>query len=162
MTAQKPDYSDPVAAYKALLRDIIDHRPSGTRQKIAEALGKHKSFVSQIANPSYAVPVPAKHLSTIFEICHFSQEERRQFIEAYLLAHPGRHLKSVEGDAGQSAQLTIELRGIRDPERRAEVVENIRLYAEQAIALAKRWEERETRKKRSKGGIHEKADKRGR
>ena len=44
---------DAVAAYKQILRECIDRRPSGTRQKIALALGKHKSFVSQMTNPAY-------------------------------------------------------------------------------------------------------------
>lgn len=79
-----------VAAYKKLLSDVIDRRPSGTRQRLAAALGKNRSFVSQITNPAYAVPIPAVHLDIIFEVCHFSLEERRNFITAYLAAHPNR------------------------------------------------------------------------
>lgn len=79
-----------VAAYKHILGDIIARRPSGTRQRLAAALGKNRSFVSQICNPAYAVPVPAAHLDVIFEICHFSSDERRQFLRAYLAAHPNR------------------------------------------------------------------------
>ena len=44
-----------------------DNRPSGTRQRLAGALGKNRSFVSQIANPAYPVPIPVQHLETIFE-----------------------------------------------------------------------------------------------
>jgi hypothetical protein len=81
---------DPVAAYKRILAAVIDRRPSGTRQRLASALGKNRSFVSQITNPAYLTPIPANHLEAIFEICHFSPAERRQFVEAYRLAHPGR------------------------------------------------------------------------
>jgi len=84
-----------VAAYKKLLNDVIDRRPSGTRQRLAAALGKNRSFVSQITNPSYAVPIPAPHLSTIFEICHFSAADRREFLDAYARAHPRR--KEIPG-----------------------------------------------------------------
>jgi hypothetical protein len=42
---------DAVRAYERLLQTYLDRRPSGTRQEIALALGKHKSFISQIANP---------------------------------------------------------------------------------------------------------------
>jgi hypothetical protein len=63
-----PTREEAVRAYKRLLQGYLDRRPSGTRQKIAEALGKHKSFVSQITNPAYSAPVPARHLATIFEI----------------------------------------------------------------------------------------------
>jgi hypothetical protein len=71
-----------VAAYKQILRDYLDRRPSGTRQKIALALGKHKSFVSQIANPAYPEPVPARYLGAIFDLCHLSPEERETFMAA--------------------------------------------------------------------------------
>ena len=40
-----------VAAYKRILADVLDRRPSGTRQRLAAALGKNRSFVSQITNP---------------------------------------------------------------------------------------------------------------
>ena len=72
-----------VARYKAILQRVMENRPSGTRQRLAGALGKNRSFVSQIANPAYSTPIPAGHLDTIFEICHFSPEERRQFLDAY-------------------------------------------------------------------------------
>src|SRR5450432_4035054 len=83
--------ADAVAAYKAVLKRIIDTRPSGTRHRLAIALGKNRSFISQIANPVYTVPIPAQHLDTIFEICHFTASDRRDFVAAYAEAHPRRH-----------------------------------------------------------------------
>lgn len=161
MVAEKITTEASVAAYKALLRDFIDRRPSGTRQRIALALGKHKSFVSQITNPAYAVPVPAKHLGTIFELCHFSRDERRRFLEAYHQAHPGRGLRPTQAQLEASETLTIEVPAFKDPRRRAEVIENIRLYAHQAIALAKAWDQNSAAP--SKGGRKsEKVDKRRR
>jgi hypothetical protein len=82
--------SMPLMAYKVLLQKVIDTRPSGTRQRLAEALGKNRSFISQITNPAYATPVPAQHIDTIFHICHFSAHEKADFFEAYRLAHPSR------------------------------------------------------------------------
>jgi hypothetical protein len=79
-----------VAAYKAILRRVLDNRPSGTRLKLAAALGKNRSFVSQITNPGYPVPIPAQHLEIIFEVCHLSPAERAAFFEAYHAAHPRR------------------------------------------------------------------------
>lgn len=81
---------NPVAEYKLYLRDCIDRRPSGMRQKIATALGKHKSFVSQITNPNYTVPIPAGDLHVIFDVCHMAPEERGRFLELYERAHPFR------------------------------------------------------------------------
>ena len=79
-----------VADYKVILRRVLDNRPSGTRLKLAAALGKNRSFVTQITNPAYLVPIPAKHVAIIFEICHLSGAERAAFLEAYGRAHPGR------------------------------------------------------------------------
>ena len=53
-----------IADYKKILKTVLDNRPSGTRQRLAMALGKNRSFVSQIANPAYAMPIPAQHLET--------------------------------------------------------------------------------------------------
>ena len=78
-----------IAAYKATLRRLIDRRPSGIRRKIAEVTGTHKSFISQITNPSDATPLPARHIDTIFAVCHLSPEERQAFLKEYHSAHPG-------------------------------------------------------------------------
>ncbi|CAN7323978.1 hypothetical protein LJR231_001753 [Phyllobacterium sp. LjRoot231] len=81
---------DPIVAYKTILAQIIDNRPSGTRQRLATALGKHRSFVTQITSPAYSTPLPARHLATIFRVCHFSPVEQGRFVEAYHVAHPGK------------------------------------------------------------------------
>lgn len=85
-----PESGEPIAAYKALLRDIIDRRPSGTRRRLAEALGKNPSFISQITNPAYPTPIPAGDVELILELCHFSPDERARFLSAYAAAHPRR------------------------------------------------------------------------
>jgi hypothetical protein len=79
-----------VERYKTILRNVLDQRPSGTRQRLATALGKNRSFVSHISNPAYAVPIPAPHLEIIFEICHFPSNDKRDFLDAFLHAHPNR------------------------------------------------------------------------
>jgi hypothetical protein len=79
-----------VAEYKRLLQTLCDNRPSGTRARLAVALGANRSFVSQLVNPAYAMPIPAQHLETIFEVCHFSPADRAEFLTVYDNAHPGR------------------------------------------------------------------------
>ncbi len=79
-----------VVAYKLVLKRVLDKRPSGMRHRLAKALGKNRSFVSQMANPAYATPAPAQHLEIIFELCHFSKAERTEFLAAYVRAHPRR------------------------------------------------------------------------
>ena len=92
MAGMKPERerADSVGAYKGVLKRVLDTRPSGTRHRLAIALGKNRSFISQIANPVYAVPIPVQHLETIFEICHFTAADRREFLAAYAEAHPRR------------------------------------------------------------------------
>lgn len=92
-----------IRAYKLLLLKVLEQRPSGTRQRLADALGKHRSFVTQITSPSYATPIPQKHLATLFSVCHFSQAERDAFMAAYRKAHKGRL------DIGDAARRTRHL-----------------------------------------------------
>lgn len=76
-----------IKSCKEMLTMLIDKRPSGTRQRLANALGKHRSFVTQITSTAYGTPVPARHLPTIFTVCHFSADERTAFLEAYQTVH---------------------------------------------------------------------------
>jgi hypothetical protein len=80
-----------VAEYKAILQRVLEARPSGTRQRIASALAKNRSFVTQITSPAYDTPIPARHVDLVMEICHFSPHERDAFLAAYARAHPSRH-----------------------------------------------------------------------
>ncbi len=127
--------NDAIAEYKALLRRYIDRRPSGTRQKLAEAFGTHKSFISQITNPAYRVPLPAQHIPALFKVCHLGPQEQRSFLDVYARAHPGQfgaieELASLEEDV-----LRIPLPQFADPERRREVELLIRDFAERVIAM---------------------------
>ena len=88
--ARESNDDETIIAYKTILAQIIDIRPSGTRQRLATAIGKHRSFVTQITSPAYATPLPARHLGTIFSVCHFSPAEQERFLQAYHVAHPGK------------------------------------------------------------------------
>src|SRR6201981_1149510 len=109
MSAQAtPENSqDPIAAHKCVPRDILDRRPSGMRQRLAEALGKNRSFITQIANPAYQTPIPAQHVHAIIQVCHFSGQERDKFLGAYHRAHPRRLLLLKERE--RSRRLTLML-----------------------------------------------------
>jgi hypothetical protein len=126
------DRADVVGAYKAVLRRVLDTRPSGTRHRLAIALGKNRSFISQIANPVYAVPIPLQHLETIFEICHFTAADRREFLAAYTEAHP-RRLDGVTKPAG-TRKLTLTVPDLGDARRNRLLDETI---AEIARRLAR-------------------------
>jgi len=96
-----------VAEYKAILQSVLESRPSGMRQRLAKAIGKNRSFVSQISNPAYQVPIPARHIPLIFEICHFSPQERAAFLKSYARAHPGRPGTTPEARREQKITLSL-------------------------------------------------------
>ena len=115
--AVAPRRAEALAAYKSVLREVLDRRPSGTRKRLAEALGKNSSFISQISGPAYPVPVPPQHLPLIFEICRFSSAERESFLAAYFVAHP-RHPVAVAAGRRQRT-LTLTLTDLGDERRNA-------------------------------------------
>lgn len=129
-----PD-AGPIAAYKAILRDAIDRRPAGMRARIADALGKHKSFVSQLSNPIYPMPIPARHIETIFEICHFSPEERRAFMKAYERAHPHAGAEPVQENNGSRKTISLDVPELRDPRKQRALESLLRDVAERLARL---------------------------
>ena len=139
MAEPVPGKEELVARYKAVLRDIIERRPSGTRLKIAKALGTHKSFVSQVTNPAYPIPLPAAHVEPIFALCHVSEEERARFLTAYRAAHPNQsaQIGAGDGDGAAAKVLRIELPAFEDPARQKEVERTITEFAQRLIALSR-------------------------
>lgn len=123
--------TDAVAAYKRLLGEIIDRRPSGTRQRLATALAKNRSFVSQITNPAYATPIPANHLDLIFEVCHFSHAERREFTRLYALAHPKRAVAEGQG----RSTLAVHLPDLGDDEKNRKLHGLVSGFVRQIVKL---------------------------
>ena len=136
MSDAKPERerTDAVAAYKAVLKRVVDTRPSGTRHRLAIALGKNRSFISQIANPVYAVPIPVQHLDTIFEICHFTAAEKREFLASYVEAHP-RRLDVVRKPSG-TRKLILTLPDLGDARRNRRLDEAVTESARQLVRIA--------------------------
>jgi hypothetical protein len=96
-----------VAVYKGILQDVLYNRPSGTRQRLAEALGNKASFISQIANPAYSVPIPTRHVEAILDVCHFSPAERTRFLDAYAHAHPHSAPAVKRGTRWREARIRV-------------------------------------------------------
>jgi hypothetical protein len=128
-----PASEEAVARYKTILQRVMDNRPSGTRQRLAGALGKNRSFISQITNPSYATPIPARPVETIFEICHFSPDDRAQFLEAYAAAHPRR--LSVERAERRVRAHTIYLPDLGDDARNHELDRTVGEFVQRLTRL---------------------------
>jgi len=126
-----------VASYKKILQKYINQRPSGTRMKIARALGKNKSFVSQITNPSYTIPVPARHLNIIFEICRFSPKERETFLRAYTAAHPNYQYRVEPSIAHRKGSriLSLQIPVLEDAAKQQQVEGMIKEYARRLFEL---------------------------
>jgi hypothetical protein len=136
MSDGKPERerTDAVATYKAALKRVLDARPSGTRHRLAIALGKNRSFISQIANPVYAVPIPVQHLDTIFEICHFTATEKREFLAAYVEAHP-RRMDIVSKPKG-TRKVTLTLPDLGDARRNRQFDEAVTEIVRRLARLA--------------------------
>ncbi len=119
--------------YKRFLKDIVEGRPSGTKQRIAREIGATRSFVSQICNPDSIVPLPQHHIEPILQVCEFSEDEVREFMERYKAAHPGRKSGVV---ATNEESLTIALPKFRSKEQRLAVEDAIIQAAETIVNLA--------------------------
>jgi hypothetical protein len=114
VTDAVPAQDELIRAYKLILQSVLDQRPSGTRQRLADSLGKHRSFITQMTSPAYPTPIPQRHLPAVFAVCHFTPEERESFLAAYRKAHRGRleltevapktrHVNFVVPDLGNAA-----------------------------------------------------------
>ena len=110
MTTGRGSRQERIAAYKSTLRRLIDQRPSGIRRRIADVTGTHKSFISQVTNPSDPTPLPARHIDAIFAVCHLSPEEKRTFLAQYHAAHPGPPGRADLRNAPQRPTRTLHLR----------------------------------------------------
>jgi hypothetical protein len=119
--------------YKRLLQVVCDNRPSGTRGRLAVALGTNRSFVSQLANPVYAMPIPAQHLGTIFEVCHCSQAERVAFLTAYDRAHPGR--REAADPPARTRVITVTVPDLADAGKHRAIEEMVGEHARQLVRL---------------------------
>jgi hypothetical protein len=128
-----PGEEDAVAAYKAIFRAVLDNRPSGMRQRLAHAMGKNRSFISQISNPAYQIPIPVLHLNTIFEVCHFSPAEKSDFLEAYGRAHP--HRAGRHGGVPRERTVTLHLPDLGSQKRNGQLDALLRDVARRLIAL---------------------------
>jgi len=122
-----------VEEYKGILQQVLENRPAGTRRRLAEALGKNRSFISQITNPAYSVPIPAPHLETIFEICHFLAPEKSRFLASYARAHPKR------APAGHAEprwrELVLRVPDLRDREKNRVIDELLKETIQKVVRL---------------------------
>ncbi len=125
----------PVAAYKRVLQQVLDKRPSGMRQRLAEALGKNRSFISQISNPVYPTPIPVQHVERIFEICHFSKEEKKLFLVAYRRAHPRRLQANGQREPDSVRRTTVTLPDLGDARKNRKLDTLVAEFAELAAKL---------------------------
>ena len=122
-----------IRTYKTLLRAAVERCPAGTKQKIAKELGTSRSFVSQIFNPAYSVPVPAKHLNTLIKLCALTQSEETAFRSAHLLAHPP---PASDGGRRKQNEICIPLPKFENADQRRAVEQAILASAEAIIKVS--------------------------
>jgi len=99
----------PVRRYKLLLQHFLERRSGGVQQTIAQAIGKHPSFVSQMVSPAYEMPVPARYVRAIADHAGFTQPERNAFLDAYLQAHREHTLEILSLTDQNSDTWTLKL-----------------------------------------------------
>ena len=129
----EPAEAGAVAVYKRIFKEVLESRPSGMRLRLATAIGKNRSFVSQISNPAYPVPIPAQHLNTIFDVCHFPPQAKSAFLRAYARAHPRRIGRLTEG--AHERTLTLHLPDLGDAKRNDELDALLQEFARRLSAI---------------------------
>jgi hypothetical protein len=129
----EPAEAGAVAIYKRIFKEVLDSRPSGMRLRLAHAMGKNRSFVSQISNPAYPVPIPVQHLNTIFDVCHFPPQAKNAFLRAYARAHPRRIGRLTDGPHERT--LTLHLPDLGNAKRNAELDALLQEFARRLIAI---------------------------
>ena len=122
-----------VAIYKRIFKEVLDKRPSGMRLRLAHAMGKNRSFISQISNPSYPVPIPVQHLNTIFDVCHFPPQAKAAFLRAYARAHPRRISRLTDGPHERT--LTLHLPDLGSSKQNAQLDALLQEFARRLIAI---------------------------
>lgn len=133
--ADEPADAGAVAVYKRIFKEVLDSRPSGMRLRLANAIGKNRSFVSQISNPTYLVPIPVQHLNTIFDVCHFSPHAKAAFLRAYARAHPRRIGRLTEGP--HERVLTLHVPDLGDAKRNAQLDSLFQEFARRLSAIVR-------------------------
>jgi hypothetical protein len=99
---------------------------------LAEALGKNRCFITQIANPVSNAD-SGSHVHPIIQICHFSVQERDRFLEAYHRAHPRRLLLLKERE--RSRRLTIMLPDLGSEQKNHKLDALLSEFAEKVARL---------------------------
>ncbi|WP_407180748.1 hypothetical protein [Bradyrhizobium sp. STM 3562] len=130
---EEPAETGAVAVYKRIFKEVLESRPSGMRLRLAHAMGKNRSFVSQISNPAYPVPIPVQHLNTIFDVCHFPPQAKAAFLRAYARAHPRRIGRLTEG--AHERTLTLHLPDLGNARRNAELDALLQEFARRLSAI---------------------------
>jgi len=77
-------------------------------------------------------------LSAIFEICHFSAEERKTFLKDYRFAHPARAADGVSGENGAVSRrkvLSLEIPVLRTPGKQRALEALVRNFVERVAEL---------------------------
>jgi hypothetical protein len=122
-----------VAEYKRIFKQVLDSRPSGMRIRLAHAMGKNRSFVSQISNPAYPVPIPIQHLNTIFDVCHFPPQTKTAFLQAYARAHPRRMGRLAENPRERT--VTLQLPDLGSNRRNGQIDALMQEFARRLVAI---------------------------
>ena len=127
-----------VQSYKRILKDSLDARPSGIRKQLAVTIGKDKSFVTQVTNPKYRTPLPAKYVDPMLDTIRLDLRERERFLHFYRRAHPRQRAGGAVGRARPDTRLLyIELPRLASLRAESEIDALIRQLAREINELGR-------------------------
>ena len=79
-----------VATYKTILRNILEERPSGTRQRLATALGKEPQFHFAHVQPGLSRANSRRRISRSFSRSAIFRRRRKRIVPRILRARPSQ------------------------------------------------------------------------
>lgn len=123
--------SESITAYKEVIHKALARCPRGTKSKITKELSKNASYISQITNPEYAIPIPGQYVNKIVNICALNSEEEKQFRHLYAVAHPDKEKKRTRSNN----EICIQLPKSMNATERRRVEQAINEIAETIINL---------------------------
>ena len=133
VTLAEPADVSAVAEYKRIFKEVLDSRPSGMRIRLAHAMGKNRSFVSQISNPALSGSGARPASQHDLRGCHFSPQAKAAFLRAYARAHPRRVGRLSE--TPRERTITLHLPDLGSSKRNGQIDALMQEFARQLVAI---------------------------
>ena len=106
------------------------------RQRLADALGKHRSFVTQITSPAYSTPIPSKHLPADLLGLPFQHgRSATHFLAAYQRGASGQGASAASG-LRTTRHLSLTVPDLGDDKQNAALDRAINEFIQRITSIA--------------------------